>query len=78
MKFTPKESFRHGYTTFETGNTYDSEAQGLTEAELRAFHHAGWAEVEGMDPAPARQTQNVTINPKKAGHAHKAQEVHRG
>lgn len=69
MKFTAKEEFRHGHTTFETGNTYDSAKHGLTDAEVMSFHANGWAEVEGKDPAPARQVIGAQLNPHSAKHA---------
>lgn len=71
MKFTPKEDFRHGRTTFEANNTYDSAKHGLTDDEVRAFHENGWAEVEGMDPAPERKPGARTVRPAKAKHQQK-------
>lgn len=79
MKFTPKEDFRHGAQTFEAGNTYDSEKyEGVSDADVYVFHAAGWAEVEGLDPAPARQVRGVAVQPDNARHAQTAQEPTNG
>lgn len=78
MKFTPNEVFRHNYHTFEVGNpehpnTYDSEHYpDVSDEDVRTFHAAGWAEVEGMDPAPPRQPTGVTVQPDSARHAQDA------
>ncbi len=71
MKFSPKENFKHGRTTFEAGNTYDSDNQAeVSEGDVRTFHAAGWAEVEGMDAAPERDiTGASTLQPKNAKHS---------
>lgn len=74
MKFTANEDFRHGHTTFEAGNTYQSEKHGLSDAEVMSFHANGWAEVEGADPAPERQPGAQRIPPQKSTQ----QEVSRG
>ncbi len=75
MKFTPKEDFKHGYQTFESGNTYDSDNHpDVSEKDVRTFHAAGWAEVEGMDPAPPRQVQGVSVSPDNASHSQAADE----
>ena len=55
MKFTAKEDFRVGRMLFEEGNTYSSEKQNLSDMEVEAFYKAGWLEIEGRDPAPARK-----------------------
>ena len=87
MKFTPKETFQHtpqgldpvaakGVAfVWEEGNTYDSAAQGLSDAEVLYFRDNGWAEVEGQDPAPPRDPGNVTLTPDTAAHANEAPEV---
>ena len=69
MKFTPKEDFRQRHTTYEAGNTYDSDKYlDVSEADVRLFHAAGWAEVEGMDPAPPRQPGPVRLGVQNATH----------
>lgn len=67
-KFTAKEDFMHGRAKFEAGNTYDSEKQGLSDADVNIFYNAGWAEVEGRDPAPERQPGAVAIQPEGTVH----------
>jgi hypothetical protein len=69
MKFTPNEDFKEGYVTFEAENTYESEKHGISEDQLKAFHAAGWTEVEGWDKAPGRQiTPSVDIKVDTATH----------
>lgn len=63
MRFTPREDFRHGAATFESGNSYESAKHGLSDDEVRYFHAAGWADVEGMDHAPTRDPSRVTLAP---------------
>ena len=71
MKFTPKEDFKSKATTFEAGNRYDSDKQGMTEEQLKRWHANGWTEVEGWDPAPPRQVRGVVVQPHSARHAQK-------
>lgn len=75
MKFTALEDFRHGHALFEAGNTYDCAKHGVSDDEARSFRANGWAEVEGMDPAPARQVRGVSIEPASNAHGQKAQEA---
>lgn len=74
MRFTARESFRHGAITYEAGNTYTAEVQGLTDAEVLAIYGAGWADVEGMDPAPERQVRGSVVRPDSASVGHVAEE----
>jgi len=78
MKFSPKETFKHGFGVFEAGNSYDSALHGLSDEEVLQFHRSGWAEVEGQDPAPPRQINPVVVNPKKATHKLASMEVKGG
>lgn len=63
MKFTAKEDFRSGHTTFEAGNTYSSEKHGVSEDQIKRWHANGWCEVEGWDPAPERTPGAQRIAP---------------
>lgn len=70
MKFTAKELFRSKGLTFEEGNRYDSANYGLiADEDVERWYSAGWCEVEGRDPAPARRPGAVTVRPTKALHA---------
>lgn len=73
MKFTPKEDFLKGRMRYEAGNTYDADKHGLTDEDVMRFHAAGWAEVEGQDPAPERRPGPQRLEVQKA--KHKASEV---
>lgn len=68
MKFTAKEDFKHGLTTFEAGNVYDSGKHGLFVEEVRYFHRVGWASIDGEEDQP-RDTRKRTLAPHNAAHA---------
>lgn len=65
MKFTPKHDFKHGPKgqTWEKDNTYDSVKHGLSDEEVNYFWENGWAEVEGKDPAPTPNLNEVRLAP---------------
>ena len=75
MRFRPKEDFKHGHSTFEEGNSYASEKHGLTDVEVMSFYSAGWADVEGLDPAPPRQVKGVEVQAQKPSHLTATTEV---
>jgi len=53
MKFTVKHTFKHGYTTFEDKNSHDSDnLEGVTDNDVETWYHAGWVDIEGMEPGP--------------------------
>ena len=68
MKFTAKEDFRVGRTLYEEGNTYESTKYDLTDGDVTAFYTAGWVEVEGKEPAPARKPGAQAVKVEKANH----------
>lgn len=68
MRFTAKEDFMHGRLRFEEGNTYESSKYGLNVSEIDIFYNAGWAEVEGRDPAPKRVPGGVELLPEGTTH----------
>lgn len=68
MKFSPKEDIRHERTVFESGNTYDSVTQNLSDELVEAFYTAGWIEIEGRDPSPDRNPGAVTLTVEKTTH----------
>jgi hypothetical protein len=69
MKFTAKEDFRVERQLFEAGNTYNSDNYALTEARVMSFYSAGWVEIEGKEPAPARVPGAKTIVIEDTAHA---------
>lgn len=76
MKMTVNEDFKRGMTTFEAGNTYDSEKQGIPETDLKRYHAAGWVEVEGWDKAPSRSTAGpVELSPDNAKHTLQSENI---
>lgn len=75
MKFKPNEDFRHGRNTFEAGNSYDPERYGIPEDEVKRFWESGWAEVDGWDKAPERDTRGKTVNAHKGSVGHKGQKA---
>lgn len=75
MKFTPLEDIKHDGRTYEAGNTYDAEKNGVDADDVRRFHAAGWAEVEGMGQPGERKVINARIDVQGSNHAHTAEEV---
>jgi len=63
MRFQAKENFKHWHMLFEQGNWYTAESYGIASADVDSFYAAGWAEVEGRDPAPARQVRGAVVQP---------------
>lgn len=49
MKFKVLNEFKHGFTTFEAGNSHDSEVLGITDDLVNVFHRAGWVELDGEE-----------------------------
>jgi hypothetical protein len=68
MKFTAKEDFLNGRTTFEEGNTYDSAKHDISDQMLNAFYDAGWVEIEGKDPSPDRNPGAVELKLEDSSH----------
>ena len=76
MKFTPKETIKHAGHIFEAGNTYNGDLYGgVSDADVEAFHGAGWVEVDGFDPAPDRVVTGAVVSPRGADHASISQEI---
>jgi hypothetical protein len=53
MKFKVLHTFKHGFSTFEVGNSHDSAALDVADAMVDMWYRAGWVEIEGKPPAPA-------------------------
>ena len=66
MKFTPREMIKHSGMVFEAGNTYTSSLYGLSDAEVMAFHAAGWSDVEGADEPGERIVKGSVVRPDSA------------
>jgi len=70
MKFTVKHEFKHGFNTYEVGNSHDSDnLDDVSDADVNMFYSAGWADIEGQEPGPEAkpigaelEVQNVKHN----------------
>jgi len=71
MKFKVISKFRHGYTTFEAGNSHDSEQLGMSDELVDVFHRAGWVSIDGREDN-AVNPGHVEVIPDNVMHGHSA------
>ena len=75
MRFTPKEDIKKKSSTFEADNVYESDKYDfLNDDDVHRWREAGLCEIEGAEPAPARNMAGVTVTPHNARHAQTAED----